>query len=492
MTQHLLAIDQGTTNTRAMIVSISGTPIAQYQLELTPNYPQDGWVEQDPEAIWQTTLQCCQQVLIKAALSAADIATIGISNQRETTVLWERKTGRAIYPAIVWQDRRTATRCAQLKSNSQFDKIVKQKTGLLIDPYFSASKIEWLLDHVPQARLLADRGDLAFGTIDSFLLWKLTKGRQHITDITNASRTLLFNIHTETWDPELLNLWNIPASLLPTVQDNASDFGITDPEWFGKSIPITGMIGDQQAALIGQACFSPGMIKSTYGTGCFLLLNTGSQIITQPHLLTTIAYRLSGQTSYGLEGSIFNAGTVVQWLRDNLRVIAQSSETEALAASVPDTEGVYFIPAFTGLGAPYWDPEARAAIFGLTRNTQRTHLVRAALEAVAYQTRDLLEALCGPDVASPKSLRVDGGMAANSWFLQFLADMLQITVERPRCLETAAWGAAHLAGLGGGVYSSLGEISQHWLFDRQWEPHIDTARCEQLYHGWQRAVQRLL
>lgn len=491
MSSFILAIDQGTTSSRAMIFNREGKTIHQHQIELTQHFPQEGWVEHDPEEIWRSTLTCCRKAITDASLRPADIAAIGISNQRETTIIWDRKTGKPIYPAIVWQDRRTADYCQQLIQQGLNEKI-SQKTGLLLDPYFSATKIKWLLTHVPGARAKAIKGELAFGTIDTYLLWQLTGGKQHATDATNASRTLLFNIHTQTWDEELLTLFDIPPALLPTVMDNCADFGYTADHIFGYAIPITGMAGDQQAATVGQACFSPGMVKSTYGTGCFVLLNTGEIAVqSKNRLLTTIAYRINGKVTYGLEGSIFVAGAAVQWLRDSLHLIKTAAETQALAASVENTEGVYLIPAFTGLGAPYWDPQARGALLGLTRDTQIAHIVRATLEAVCYQTRDLMAATISDSQHDIQTLRVDGGMATNDWLLQFLADILNVTVERPRCTETSALGAAFLAGLGAGIYQSLTEISELWQADRHFTPHMSDERREQLYAGWCKAVARI-
>lgn len=490
MSTYLLAIDQGTTSSRAIVFDRCGQPISQHQINLKQYFPHDGWVEQDPEEMWTNTVLCCRQALQNAALTAKDIAAIGISNQRETTILWDRITGLPIYRAIVWQDRRTAALCKEM-STHRIAAQLQAKTGLLLDPYFSASKITWLLDHVPEARKRAEQGDLAFGTVDTFLLWRLTQGRSHATDASNASRTLLFNIHTQQWDPDIIEAFRIPPSLLPAVLDNAADFGRTD--LFGESIPIAAMAGDQQAATVGQACFQPGMIKTTYGTGCFLLLNTGDQVLlSQNQLLSTVAYRLQGKVTYGLEGSIFSAGTVVKWFRDTLKIIQSAAETEALAKSVPDTGGVYLVPAFTGLGAPYWDPDARGAIFGLTRNTHVAHIVRAGLESICYQTLDLLGCMRCDGISHLETLRVDGGMAVNQWFLQFLTDILGIPVQRPQCVETSALGVVFLAGLHIGLYQSLEEISQLWQASATFVPTMQKDQLDALYRGWKKAVGKVI
>jgi glycerol kinase len=487
---YVLAIDQGTTSTRAVLFDADGQPRAQAQQELLQHYPQPGWVEHDAEEIWQATLATARAVLAERRLAARDIAAIGITNQRETTVLWERDTGRPIARAIVWQDRRTAARCAELVAAGQGE-LVRERTGLVIDPYFSATKIAWLLDTVAGARDAAERGQLAFGTIDSFLLWRLSGGTVHATDATNAARTLLFDIHRQDWDDELLALFRVPRALLPEVRDNAGRFGGSQSDVFGAPIAIAGMAGDQQAATIGQACFSPGMIKSTYGTGCFAVLNTGAAPVASHHrLLTTLAYRLEGQPTYALEGSIFVAGAAVQWLRDGLKLIQRADETEALAAAADPARRVYVVPAFTGLGAPYWDAEARGAIFGLTRDVGRAELIRATLEAACYQTRDLLEAMRA-DGAAPASLRVDGGMVANNWFAQCLADTLGLPVERPRFAETTVLGAAALAGLGAGFYPSLEALARNWQRDALFEPRSDEAAREAGYAGWRDAVARV-
>jgi glycerol kinase len=491
MTQtYVLAIDQGTTSSRAIVFNEQGEVCGLGQEEFSQHYPEDAWVEHDPEEIWQTTLNSCRKAIADAGLKASAIAGIGITNQRETTVIWDRKTGKAIYPAIVWQDRRTAKQCAELKSQGVED-LVSQRTGLLLDPYFSGTKVAWLLDNVEGARRRAEAGELAFGTIDSFLLWRLTDGEQHATDATNASRTLLFNIHKQQWDAELLELFNIPQTLLPEVKDSCDDYGRCTPDLFGSAIPICALIGDQQAATVGQACFKPGMVKSTYGTGCFVVLNTGAKALSSKHrLLTTVAYRIKGEVTYALEGSIFVAGAAVQWLRDGLNLIGSASETQPLAESVASSNGVYMVPAFTGLGAPYWDPDARGAILGLTRDTGIAHIARAALESVCYQTRDLLEAMRG-DGADFATLRVDGGMVANDWVVQRLADMLDCRCERPLVSETTALGAAYLAGLQLGVYESLEEIAALWQCEGGFDPAMNEVDRARRYTGWKSAVARV-
>lgn len=490
--RYVLAIDQGTTNSRAIIFNQLGQWISHHDMSLRQTFPHDGWVEQDPEALINHTITCCREALRKSNLTQDAIEAIGITNQRETTIIWDRETGKAIYPAIVWQDRRTASLCKTL-ADHPISQSLSQKTGLRLDPYFSATKIMWILQHVEGAYQRAHAGDLLFGTVDTFLLWRLTHGKTHATDATNASRTLLFNLHTQSWDETILKAFDIPATMLPTVLDNAAYFGEMHQSILGKSIPITGMAGDQQAATIGQACFHPGMIKATYGTGCFLMLNTGEKAIqSNNQLLTTIAYRLHGRTTYGLEGSIFSAGTIIKWLRDALHLIEAAHETEALAKRVPDASGVYLVPAFTGLGAPYWDPEARGALLGLTYASTREHIARAALESVAYQTRDLLRAMTNDHQAPFATLRVDGGMAANHWLLQFLADILNISVDKPTCIETTALGAAYLAGLQIGIYQSLEEIAELWQVQQQFIPTMSSATRDSLYQGWLRAVRRVM
>lgn len=489
--QAILAIDQGTTSTRSIMFDRDGSPLSIAQLEFDQIYPQSGWVEHNPEDIWRTTVAVTKAVLDECRQKGVSPSSLGITNQRETTVIWERATGKPIHNAIVWQDRRTADLCLSLKEAGR-DALVQERTGLLIDPYFSATKISWMLDKVAGARKAAERGELAFGTIDTFLLWRLTGGKVHATDVSNASRTMLYNIHTHQWDPELLELFGVPSKLLPEALDNVADFGSTDLDLFGASIPIAGVAGDQQAAAIGQACFKPGMIKSTYGTGCFVLLNTGAEPVrSRNRMLTTIAYRIGGETTYALEGSIFIAGAAVQWLRDALRLIGHAAETEHLAASIADTEGVYLVPAFTGLGAPYWDPKARGALLGLTRDTGIKHVVRAALESVCYQTKDLMDAMADDGASNPTRLRIDGGMAANNWVMQFLADILQLPVERPVVTETTALGAAYLAGLGSGLYKSIEDVSHHWMCDQIVEPDMDASVSGRLYQGWREAVKRV-
>jgi glycerol kinase len=484
----LLAIDQGTTSTRAILFDRGGQRLAVAQRELPQHFPQSGWVEHDARRIWEDTLACARAVLRDARLTAGEVASIGITNQRETTVLWDRATGEPIHNAIVWQDRRTSAFCQQHQDRNDW---LNARTGLLLDPYFSATKIAWLLQHVPGARRRAERGELAFGTIDSWLLWKLTGGKAHVTDATNASRTALFNLTTQDWDEELLQFFDVPRALLPRVLDCAADFGSTDAALFNGSVAIGGVAGDQQAATIGQACFEPGMVKSTYGTGCFIVLNTGPELKrSRNRLLSTVAYRLNGQPTFALEGSIFIAGAAVQWLRDALHLIQSAGETEPLARSIDGSHGVYLVPAFTGLGAPYWDPEARGALFGLTRDTGIAQIVRAGLEAMGYQTRDLMQAMAH-DAVVPTELRVDGGMVVNDWLSQNLADMLQLPVVRPQTVETTALGAAFLAGLQAGVYSSLDDIAQLWQAERRFVPQMQVAHADALYSGWQDAVRRV-
>ena len=491
-TDHILAIDQGTTSTRAILFDASARPVSVVQRELTQHYPAPGWVEHDAEHIWRDTLEVSREAIAKSEIDLKRIAGIGITNQRETVVVWDRFTGEPVHRAIVWQDRRTSELCALMKSDGAEEE-VRAKTGLLLDPYFSATKIAWILDTVPGARERAERGELAAGTVDCFLLWRLTGGTVHATDITNASRTMLFDIHAQHWDGDLCRLFRVPEALLPKVHDNAHEFGLTAASLFEAQIPIAGMAGDQQAALFGQACFEPGMVKSTYGTGCFMLLNTGEQAVTSRHrLLTTPAYRLNGRTNYALEGSIFVAGAAVKWLRDGLGVVAHASDTHSMATQVPDNHGVYMVPAFVGLGAPHWEPDARAAIFGLTLGATGAHLARAALEAVAYQTNDLVEAMVADGSATPAAIRVDGGMAANGWLCQFLADILDVPVERPRNLETTALGAAYFAGLTTGVWPSVSAIAKTWSMAERFEPRFDKRRREDLLEGWRDALSRTM
>ena len=487
---HILAIDQGTTSTRAILFDSAARPVAVAQRELPQHYPALGWVEHDAEDIWRDTLAVSREVL--DGIEAGRVAGIGITNQRETAVVWDRSTGEPIHRAIVWQDRRTAELCAKLKADGA-EAEVQAKTGLLLDPYFSATKVGWILDNVAGARERAERGELAFGTIDSFLLWRLTGGAVHATDITNASRTLLYDIREQRWDPELCRLFLVSEALLPAVHGNSHVFGLTSPGLFERQIPITSMAGDQQAALFGQACFEPGMVKSTYGTGCFMLVNTGSEAVASEHrLLTTPAYRLGGKTTYALEGSIFVAGAAIKWLRDGLGVIAHASDTDGMATRLSNSHGVYMVPAFVGLGAPHWDPDARGAIFGLTLDATAAHLARAALEATAYQTRDLIAAMVRDGCTQPAAIRVDGGMTANGWLCQFLADVVDVPVDRPANLETTALGAAFLAGLATGVWSGLDELSRTWSAADTFYPVMDSDIRESLIAGWEHAVARTL
>ena len=484
----LIAIDQGTTSTRSIIFAKDGRRLGQHQVELPQHFPKPGWVEHDAAEIWRHTVESVRGALKNASLQAREVAAIGITNQRETVVIWDRSSGEPIHKAIVWQDRRSAEFCRTHAERSDW---LAERTGLLLDPYFSATKISWILDHVDGARQRAEAGELAFGTIDSWLLYKLTGGKVHATDATNASRTMLFNIKTQQWDLELLEFFDVPVTLLPEVKDCSADFGSTDSELFGGAIRIAGIAGDQQAATVGQACFSPGMIKSTYGTGCFAVLNLGDEFVrSSQRLLTTTAYRLEGKTTYALEGSIFIAGAAVQWLRDALKLIGHAGDTEALARSLEDNGGVYLVPAFTGLGAPYWDPDARGAVIGLTRDAGIAHFARAALESVAYQSRDLLVAM-GQDAVPPKEIRVDGGMVVNDWVVQGLADILQIPTVRPQIIETTALGAAYLAGLQVGVYESLDEIAALWQTQQRFEPAMSADRASTLYAGWKDAVARV-
>lgn len=485
----ILSIDQGTTSSRAMLFEKNGNSFAVAQQEFTQIYPQAGWVEHDPEEIWTKTLEVCRQVLDKASAAGRTVAGIGITNQRETTLIWDRLTGKPIFNAIVWQDRRTADRCRALKADGHEDTIT-QKTGLLLDPYFSGTKIGWILDQVDGARLRAEKGELAFGTIDSFLIWRLTSAKRHVTDTTNACRTLLFNIHTNQWDKDLLNLLDVPEALLPEVLDCADDFGTSDANVLGQALPIAGVAGDQHAASIGQVCTEPGMVKSTYGTGCFVMLNTGKKaIMSENRLLTTVGYRLNGETTYALEGSIFIAGAAVQWLRDGLGIIKSAPETEQLAASVNDDHGVVLVPAFTGMGAPYWDPEARGALYGLTRDTGPATIARAALESVCFQTMDLFDAMRA-DGAALDTVRVDGGMVGNDWVCQFLSDVLNVSVERPQQTETTALGAAYLAGLQVGVYQSTDDLAANWQLQNTFSPDMQETRRNALTVQWTKAVQR--
>ncbi|MFD2648550.1 glycerol kinase GlpK [Devosia albogilva] len=493
MSGFVLAIDQGTTSSRAIVFDAERRIVGVGQREFTQLFPQDGWVEHDPEEIWESVVWSVKTALAQAGIGAGQVAALGITNQRETTLVWERATGKPIHNAIVWQDRRTSRRCAELKAAGH-EATITRKTGLLLDPYFAGTKLEWLLDNVDSARERAQGGDLVFGTVDTFLIWRLTGGKAHATDATNAARTLLFDIAKNQWDAELLQLFGVPEQMLPEVKDCAADFGATDPAMFGAAIPILGVAGDQHAATIGQACFEPGMLKSTYGTGCFAVLNTGTDLCrSENRLLTTIAYRLDGVTTYALEGSIFVAGAAVQWIRDGLKLVQHASETGPLAAQADPGQHVYMVPAFVGLGAPWWDADARGAIYGLTRNTGPAEIARAALESVSYQTRDLLEAMRkdwrgGGDTV----LRVDGGMVASDWAMQFLADILDAPVDRPVILETTALGAAWLAGSRAGVWPGMAEFAASWARDHRFEPQMDAAVREQKVRGWDAAVRRTL
>lgn len=485
----ILSIDQGTTSSRAIVFALDGQQIANSQQEFAQHYPANGWVEHDVEEIWSSTLESCNAAIEQTQKKGIDIACIGITNQRETTIVWNKETGEAIYPAIVWQDRRTAQFCESIKQHQ--DK-VRAKTGLLLDPYFSASKIKWILDEVEGARSLASKGKLAFGTVDSFLIWRLSKGKSHVTDATNASRTNLFNIHTQQWDDELLNLFDIPANMLPEVLDSAADFGHSHADILGKEYPITGVAGDQQAALVGQSCFDPGDLKSTYGTGCFALLNTGDKAVMSKHkLLTTVGYRLKGKTTYALEGAIFTAGANIQWLRDGIGVLQHAKQSQVLAESLDYDHGVFLVPGFAGLGAPHWNPKARASLFGMTRATGPAHFARAALEAVCYQTHELQQAMQKDGMPST-NVWVDGGMVANDWLCQFLSDILQVEVQRPKIMESTALGAAFLAGLQVGLYTSLDDIAKVKTVDKVFVPEMGDKIRARLLKKWDLAVRATL
>ena len=490
---HILAIDQGTTSSRAIVFDREMRVKATAQQEFAQHFPASGWVEHDPEDIWTTVTSTVRGAIDRAGLTAADISAIGITNQRETTLVWDKTTGEAIHRAIVWQDRRTADLCNRLKADGH-EPMVTRKTGLLLDPYFSGTKLKWVLENVPGARARAEKGDLLFGTVDSFLIWRLTGGRVHAIDATNAARTLLFNIRENRWDEDILALLDIPARMLPDVRDCAADFGTTRADLFGRAIPILGVAGDQQAATIGQACFAPGMMKSTYGTGCFALLNTGDTLVeSRSRLLGTIAYRLNGRTTYALEGSIFIAGAVVQWLRDGLKIIREAKETQPLAQSADPGQDVVLVPAFTGLGAPYWNADCRGAVYGLTRNSGPAEMARAALESVGYQTRDLLEAMRADWTAAADGvLRVDGGMTASDWAMQFLSDIIGAPVDRPEVTETTALGAAWLAGMQAGIYPDAAGFAQKWALDRRFTPAMDDTTRATRYARWKRAVAATL
>ena len=488
--QYILAIDQGTSSSRAIVFNRQGESLAVAQKEFTQHFPQSGWVEHDPQEIWSSEAAVISEVMAGMGISGQDIAAVGITNQRETTILWDAETGEPVYNAIVWQDRRTAEYCDRLKADG-LTETIRQKTGLIIDAYFSATKIKWVLDHVPGARQRAEQGRLRFGTVDTWLVWQLTGGRLHITDATNASRTMLFNIHTLQWDEELLRLFDIPRSLMPEVKSCSEVYGHTEATLFGQPVPIGGIAGDQQAALFGQLCTEPGSVKNTYGTGCFLLMNSGEKPITSANnLLTTIALSLGGRVTYALEGSIFVGGSVVQWLRDGLGIIRSSGEVEALAASVPDTGGVYFVPALTGMGAPYWDQYARGSITGISRGTTAAHIARAALEGIAFQTLDIVEAMQRDAGIPLRELKVDGGASRNNLMMQFQADILDTTVIRPRNPETTALGATYLAGLAVGYWDSVETIRQQWIVDSTFTPTPDRQRVEQAVKGWRVAVGR--
>ncbi len=497
MTDHILAIDQGTTSSRAILFGGDRRIAAVGQQEFPQHFPDSGWVEHEPEDLWATTLATCQEAIARAIAQAGArtgrIAAIGITNQRETTVVWDKVTGKAVHRAIVWQDRRTAATCARLRQEGH-EPTVTGRTGLLLDPYFSGTKAAWILDHVEGARAKAARGELLFGTVDCWLIWRLTGGRVHATDATNASRTMLYNIREGRWDEDLCRLIGVPMAMLPEVRDSAADYGTTETALFGRAIPILGVAGDQQAATVGQACFTPGMMKSTYGTGCFALLNTGeTPVASKNRLLTTIAYQLDGKPTYALEGSIFVAGAVVQWLRDGLKIIGSAPETQKLAEQADPAQRVYLVPAFVGLGAPYWDAECRGAMFGLTRGTGPAEIARAALESVGYQTRDLLEAMTGDmGAAADTILRVDGGMTASDWTMQFLADIIGAPVDRPEVLETTALGAAWLAGMRAGVWPGAEEFARSWALERRFEPGMGAGTRDAAYAGWKDAVRRTL
>lgn len=483
-----LAIDQGTTSSRAILFDQNGKSLFSAQEEFTQIFPESGWVEHNPDEIWASVISVCNTVLKEAETANIDVSGIAITNQRETTIIWDRKTGQPIYNAIVWQDRRTSEICQTLRQAGH-EEMVASKAGLVIDPYFSASKASWILDHVDGARSRAEAGELAFGTVESFLIWRLTKGKTHISDATNAARTSLMNIKDGCWDTDLCALFNVPQAILPEIVDCAGDLGFSEGALI-QDLPILSAIGDQQAAAVGQACITPGAIKSTYGTGCFVILHTGDEIIQSSNrLLSTVAWQLNGKRAFALEGSIFIAGAVVQWLRDGMKLIESASETEALAASMQHNEGLYMVPAFTGLGAPWWNAEARGAVYGITRDTGPSHFARAALESVAYQTYDLFAAMA-QDGMRPNRLRVDGGMAANKWLMQFLSDVLDIPVDRPKVLETTALGAAMLAGLADGVHSSLEDMAKSWQLDAQFEPSLGTAERRRLLSGWAEAVTK--
>lgn len=492
MAKYVMALDQGTTSSRAIIFDHSGKMIASLNKEFRQIYPKPGWVEHDPMEIWESQIEVAKGVIEKAGIKPEDIAAIGITNQRETTVVWDKNTGKPIYNAIVWQCRRTAPICDDLK-NKGFDKKIREKTGLVVDAYFSGTKVKWILDNVEGAREKAERGELLFGNIDTWLIWNLTRGKVHVTDYSNASRTMLFNIHELKWDKEILEELNVPENMLPEVKPSSHVYGYTDKSIFGVEIPIAGDAGDQQAALFGQACFKPGMAKNTYGTGCFMLMNTGEKAVpSKTGLLTTIAWGIDGKVEYALEGSIFITGAAIQWLRDELRIIDNAPQSEEYALKVEDTNGVYVVPAFVGLGAPYWDMYARDVIVGLTRGAKREHIIRATLESIAYQTRDVLEAMQEDSGIKLQALKVDGGASANNFLMQFQADILGVPVDRPQVIETTALGAAYLAGLAVGFWNSREEIEKNWNIDRRFEPAMEEEKREKLYRGWKKAVERAM
>jgi len=487
MTQYILALDQGTTSSRAIVFDKRGQMISVAQKEFTQIFPQPGWVEHDPAEIWSTQIGVAAEAIMKAGLTAKDIAAIGITNQRETTIVWDRATGKAIGNAIVWQDRRTASLCEAWKKQG-LEPMIRDKTGLVLDAYFSGTKIKWMLDHIPGAREKANAGELAFGTVDSWLLWNLTAGKVHATDVSNASRTLLFNLHTQDWDNELLTIFDIPRSMLPEIRSNSEVYGYTQELLSSASIPVAGMAGDQQSALFGQLCHAPGMVKNTYGTGCFMLMHTGNKPVASKHnLLTTVAWKINGEMQYALEGSVFIAGAVVQWLRDGLKIIRESKEIEALAASVD-----YLVPAFAGLGAPHWEQHARGTILGITRGSEQGHIARAALESIAYQTRDVLVAMEGDSGIPIKELRVDGGATVNNALMQFQSDMLDVTVVRPKIIETTALGAAYLAGLAVGYWESVDDLQGYWQADQKYTSTMHSEERQQHLKGWTRAVRAVL
>ena len=491
MKKFIISIDAGTTSNRSILFDLNGKPVFSSQKEFTQYFPKNGWVEHDPDEIWKTTIKTLKDVIKKVKRLKGEVLTIGITNQRETTVLWDKQSGKPIYNAIVWQDRRTEDFCKKLRKQNK-DTTIFNKTGLLIDPYFSGTKIKWIIDNVPKAKQLINKKQLLFGTIDSYLIWKLTKGKMHATDATNASRTMIYNISSNKWDDSILKLFKIPKNILPIVKDCSDDYGYTHSSLTGKPIPINGVVGDQQAATIGQCCFEPGSLKSTYGTGAFVLLNTGSKkIYSKNRLLTTIGYRIKGKTTYAMEGSIFIAGAGVQWLRDRMKFFKKAPETEKIVKSLKDNNGIYLVPAFTGLGAPHWNANSRGVLSGITRDTSPKEIVRAIIEAVAYQTHDLFEAM-KHDGLRPRIVRVDGGMVMNNWFSQFLSDIVNVKVLRPKVQETTALGAAFMAGLQIGVYKSLKDISKNWHLDKKFSPKMKNKSRSMLIKGWEKAVKRAL